>query len=154
MRRLSSAAVSLGLFLSLSAAASAQSVLTKVESKFSVKETSDRLAKALEDKGIKVAARIDHAAGAKAAGLEMPATEVVMFGNPKLGTPLMLANPEVAIDLPMKALIWQDKAGKVWLGYLSADALKQRYALSGQEEPLKAMAGALAAFSKAATGAN
>jgi uncharacterized protein (DUF302 family) len=154
MRFLLSALVALGLLASLPAPSFAQGVLTRLESKFPVKETADRLAKALEEKGLKVAARVDHAAGAKAAGLEMPATEVVMFGNPKLGTPLMLANPEVAIELPMKALIWQDKAGKVWLGYVPPDALKTRFALTGQDEVLETMAGALAAFAKAATGAN
>ncbi len=136
------------------ATASAQSTLTTRESKFPVKETADRLAKALEEKGIKVAARVDHAAGAKANGLDMPATEVVMFGNPKLGTPLMLANPEIAIDLPMKMVIWQDKAGKVWIGYAAPDSLKAKYAIKDKDEAFKAMGGALDAFSKAAAGAN
>lgn len=134
-------------------AAHAQSPLTRLESRHSVKDTADRLAKALADKGIKVAARIDHAAGAKSVGLEMPPAEVVMFGNPKLGTPLMLANPEIAIDLPMKVVIWQDKAGKVWIGYTPPDALKSRYAVAGNDEAFKAMAGALAAFTKEAAAA-
>src|SRR5690606_33638301 len=98
--------------LLLPTASFAQSQLVTVESNFDVAETVERLAAALEGKGIKVAARIDHAAGAKAAGLDMPPTQVVMFGNPKLGTPLMLANPDIAIDLPMKMVIWQDAGGK------------------------------------------
>ena len=134
--------------------AAAPATLTIVESKFAVKETADRLAKAVEEKGLKVAARVDHAAGAKAAGLDMPPTEVVMFGNPKLGTPLMLANPEIAIDLPMKIVVWQDKAGKVWLGYVAPDAMKARYAIKDKDEAFKLMSGALAAFAKAASGAN
>lgn len=120
-------------------------------SKFPVKETADRLVAALEAKGIKPAARIDHGAAAKANGLDMPPTEVVLFGNPKLGTPLMLANPHAAIDLPMRVLVWQDKAGKVWVGYVKPDDLKARHQLAGVDEQLKAMAGALEAFTKAAT---
>lgn len=128
--------------------------LITVESKFGVKESADRLVAMLQEKGIKVAARIDHAAGAKAAGLEMPPTEVVMFGNPKLGTPLMLINPEIAVELPMKIVIWQDNDGKVQLGYLDPSGLKHRYAITGEDEAFKAMSGTLAALSKSAAGAN
>ena len=131
-----------------------QGLLTAIESKAFVKETADRLVKALEDKGIKVAARVDHAAGAKSVGLEMSPAEVIMFGNPKLGTPLMLANPEIAIDLPMKMLVWQDKAGKVWVGYVAAEILKARHALTGNDDAIKAMSGALANFARAAAGLN
>ena len=158
LRSLSSVLV-LGFAIALPQTASAQvpaapATLTTIESKFPVKETADRLAKAVEEKGLKVAARVDHAAGAKAAGLEMAPTEVVMFGNPKLGTPLMLANPELAIDLPMKIVVWQDKAGKVWLGYVAPDVLKARYGIKDKDEAFKMMTGALAAFAKAASGAN
>jgi uncharacterized protein (DUF302 family) len=124
--------------------------LAKVPSKHSVKETGDRLAAALKDKGITPAARIDHAAAAKAAGLELKPTEVIMFGNPKLGTPLMQANRQIAIDLPMRVLIWEDDAGKVWLGYTAPATLKGRYNIDGREEALKTMAGALDAFTTAA----
>lgn len=91
--------------------------LTTKQSKFPVKETVDRLATALKEKGINPTARVDHAAAAKAAGLELKPTEVLMFGNPKLGTPLMQADRRVAIDLPMKVLVWEDDAGKVWIAY-------------------------------------
>jgi uncharacterized protein (DUF302 family) len=134
------------------AAALAADVLTVIESKFPVKETADRLTAAIEGKGLKVAARIDHAAGAKSAGLEMPPTEVLMFGNPKLGTPLMMANPQMAIELPMKMVVWEDEAGKVQLGYTAPDALKDRYAITGKDEAFKMMSGALAAFAKQAAG--
>lgn len=120
-------------------------------SKHPVKETMDRLVKALEEKGVKPAARIDHAAAAKASGLELPPTEVVMFGNPRLGTPLMQATPHIAIDLPMRVLAWQDAAGKTWVAYTRPEALKARYKLTGNDEQLKAMAGALDAFTKSAT---
>jgi uncharacterized protein (DUF302 family) len=85
-------AMSLAALLLTSATALSQP-LTTVESRFAVKETSDRLAAELEKRGIRIAARIDHAAAAKAVGLDMPPTEVILFGNPRLGTPLMLAQP-------------------------------------------------------------
>ena len=124
--------------------------LTAVESRFSVKETSDRLASELQRRGIMIAARIDHAASARSVGLDMPPTEVIMFGNPRLGTPLMLAQPSVAIELPMKMLVWQDKSGKVMIGYLPPSVLKDRYQISGQDEALKTMEGALAGLAKIA----
>lgn len=146
--------LALCLALLLPAAAAAQDPLTAVPSKFSVAETADRLAKAIEGKGIKIAARIDHAAGAKAVGLEMAPTVVLMFGNPKLGTPLMQADPRVGLELPMKMLVWQDSAGKVWLGYAPPAALPSRYALQGKpaQDALAAMTGAMQAFAKAAAG--
>ena len=82
------------------------------ESKYSVKETIDRLAKELASKGVKVAARIDHSAGAKSVGMELKPAEVLVFGNPKLGTPLMQTAPMIGLDLPMKMLAWQDANGK------------------------------------------
>lgn len=137
------------------AAASAQSAMTVLPSKHPVEETVDRLSKAIEGKGIKIAARVDHAAAAKAAGLELPPTVVLLFGNPKLGTPLMQADPRVGLELPMKMLVWQDKVGKVWVGYTPPAALQSRYALDGQPaaDALKALSGALDGFAKAATGA-
>ena len=121
------------------------------ESALSVKDTLDKLTKVLDEKGIKVAARVDHAAGAKAAGMELPPTEVVFFGNPKLGTPLMQSNPQIALDLPMRVAAWTDKAGKTWVAYTSVDALKARYGIKDKDEAFKAMAGALDAFTGAAT---
>lgn len=118
-------------------------------SKFGVKETIDRIVADLDKRGIKPVARVDHAAGAKAAGLEMKPAEVVFFGNPKLGTPLMLANPEAAIDLPMRVVAYEDKAGKVWVAYTKPDALKARHKLDGVDAQLKVMAGALEAITKA-----
>ena len=123
--------------------------LTKL-SKYSVKETVDRVTTTLNDKGISPAARVDHAAAAKAAGLELKPTEVLMFGNPKLGTPLMQANRLVAIDLPMKVLVWEDDVGKVWISYTPPSTLKARYKIDGRDDTLKAMAGALEAFANAA----
>jgi uncharacterized protein (DUF302 family) len=126
--------------------------LTVRESKFSVKETLDRLAVELDKRGMKVASRVDHAAGAKAVGMALPPTEVVMFGNPKLGTPLMLSAPAIGIELPMKMMAWQDKAGKVWIGYVAPNVLKERYRINDRDEQFKTMTGALDALAKAASG--
>lgn len=120
------------------------------ESPHSVAVTMDKLATALQAKGLKPALRIDHAAAAKAAGLEMPPAQVMLFGNPKLGTPLMQADPRIAIDLPMRVVSWQDKAGKVWIGYADPATLKARYGLAGKDEAFKTMAGALKSFTDTA----
>lgn len=115
-----------------------------------VKETLDRLTAALKDKGITPIARVDHAAAAKAAGLELKPTEVLLFGNPRLGTPLMQTSRHIAIDLPLKVLVWEDDAGRVWIGYTTPDTLKARYKIDGMDEVLKTMAGVLEAFTSAA----
>lgn len=140
------------LLLTLSATSALSEQLVALESKFGVKETLDRLTVELDKRGIKVAARIDHAAGAKAVGMELPPTEVLMFGNPKLGTPLMQSTPAIGIDLPMKMLAWQDKAGKVWIGYTAPEALKVRHGTTGRDELFKAMAAALDGLAKSASG--
>ncbi|MGD9828631.1 MAG: DUF302 domain-containing protein [Hyphomicrobiaceae bacterium] len=146
----------LGLFLAAPAlsvtANAADGELVIRESKYSVKETIDRLAKDLASKGVKVAARIDHSAGAKSVGMELKPAQVLVFGNPKLGTPLMQAAPMIGLDLPMKMLAWQDANGKVWLAYASADALMKRYGVKGKDQVFKTMAGALDKFATAASG--
>jgi uncharacterized protein (DUF302 family) len=126
--------------------------LVVAESKLSVKDSLDAMAKAVESKGAKVVARVDHAAGAKAVGMDLKPSEVIIFGNPKLGTPLMQSKPEIGLDLPLKALAWQDASGKVFVAYTNPDALKARYGIKDKDEVFKAMAGALAGFSAAATG--
>ena len=83
--------------------------------------------KQLSERGLTLFSRIDHSAGAAAVGLEMPPTELLIFGSAKAGTPLMLAAPTLAIDLPLKALAWQDKEGKVRLSFNSAEYLKNRH---------------------------
>jgi uncharacterized protein (DUF302 family)/uncharacterized membrane protein YidH (DUF202 family) len=95
----------------------------------SVPETLDRLEGILKAKGVQVFARIDHAGEAARVGLSMPPTQVLVFGNPKAGTPVMLAAPTSAIDLPLKALAWQDSAGQVWLGYTDPRYFARRYGL-------------------------
>lgn len=112
--------------------------LTTVPSSFSVAETINRLEALVKEKGITVFARIDHQAEAAKAGLTMKASQLLIFGNPKAGTPLMKAAPTTAIDLPLKALAWEDADGKVWLSYNRPDFLKQRHGLS--DDQLKPLA--------------
>jgi len=103
----------------------------------SVPDTLDRLESILRGKGVQVFARIDHSGEAAKVGLKMPPTQVLIFGNPKAGTPVMLAAPTSAIDLPLKALAWQDAAGKVWLGYTDPAYFARRYGLTeAQVAPL------------------
>jgi uncharacterized protein (DUF302 family) len=132
------------------AAPSAAGDLVLRPSKYSVAETVDRLTAALKARGIEPAARIDHAAAAKANGLALKPTQVLLFGNPKLGTPLMAANPEAAIDLPMRVVAFEDAAGKVMVGYVAPTTLKARHGLTGVDAQLTAMAGALDGLVKAA----
>ncbi len=140
------------LFMITMTSAFSSEALVSRESKFTVKETLDRLAAALDKRGIKVVARVDHAANAQSVGLTMPPTEVLMFGNPKLGTQLMQANPAIGIDLPMKVLAWQDNANKVWIGYTAPSALKARFQIEGREDVFAAMSAALDGLAKEATG--
>ncbi len=114
----------------------------------SVSDTLDRLEGILREKGIKVFVRIDHSGEARKAGLEMPSTQLLIFGNPKGGTPIMLASPTAAIDLPLKALAWQDGQGKVWLSYNDPEYLRRRFGLSN--ELLHPIAGIGALIEKAA----
>jgi uncharacterized protein (DUF302 family) len=115
-----------------------------------VAKTLDRLATVLEKKGITVFARIDHAAGAAKVGQTLRPTELLIFGNPKLGTPLMTADQRIGVALPLKALAWEDGAGNVWLGYTKPDELKDRFDIEGRDEVFKKMAGALDNLTNAA----
>jgi uncharacterized protein (DUF302 family) len=109
--------------------ASGKGVVSK-PSAHSVEETIDRLEGVLREKNIHVFARIDQRAEAEKAGLEMPAMELLIFGNPKGGTPLMLAEPTIGIDLPLKAMAWEDRDGKVWLSYNAPEYLQDRFSIS------------------------
>jgi uncharacterized protein (DUF302 family) len=104
--------------------------IVSLPSPYSVPVTLDRLETILQQKNVKVFARVDHSGEAEKVGLHMPPTQLLIFGNPKGGTPLMLAAPLSAIDLPLKALAWQDGDGKVWVSYNDPSYLKTRYSLS------------------------
>ena len=101
--------------------------IVDVASRYSVPETLARLQTILEEKSIKIFALIDHSGEAEKSGLSMRPAQVLIFGNPKGGTPLMVAAPRTAIDLPLKALAWQDEEGKVWLSYNSPEYLRERH---------------------------
>jgi len=125
--------------------------LIVVQSNHSVAATADKLEAVLADKGMTVMNRIDHAANAASVDKELRPTELVIFGNPKVGTPLMHCSQSVAVDLPQKALIWQDEAGDVYLGYNDPAYLKARHGIAGCDAVLEKVAGALANFAEAAT---
>jgi uncharacterized protein (DUF302 family) len=108
-------------------------------SKYSVPETLDRVDALLQSKGIKIFVRVDHSGEAEKVGLKMPPTQLLIFGNPKGGTPVMLAAPTAAIDLPLKVLAWQDADGKVWLSYNDPGYIKKRFSLT--DEQIKTIAG-------------
>jgi uncharacterized protein (DUF302 family) len=108
-------------------------------SKYSVPETLHRLETILTAKGVKIFTLIDHSGEAEKAGLKMPPTQLLIFGNPKGGTPVMLAAPAAAIDLPWKALAWQDANGQVWLSYNDAAYIQRRFGLS--DDVMKPLAG-------------
>ena len=110
----------------------ADSGIAAKPSRYSVAETIDRFEAVIKARGLSVFARIDHSGEAARAGLKMRPTQLLIFGNPKSGTPMMLASPSIAIDLPLKVLAWEDEAGKVWLGTNSAAYLQQRHGLSDE----------------------
>lgn len=104
--------------------------LITLESPHSPKETMNKLESIVKDKGLKVFARIDHAKGADSIGESLRPTELLIFGNPKGGTPLMKCAQTAGIDLPLKALVWEDEDGKVWLGYNDPQYLADRHGVS------------------------
>lgn len=125
-----------------SSAHAADALVTK-KSSHSVTVTADRFAAALKEKGITLVARVNHAGAAKQVGMELRPTELLIFGNPKLGTPLMQSNQTAGIDLPLKALIWQDAKGDVWIGYVSPETVVARHGIADRAEVVKKMTGAL-----------
>jgi uncharacterized protein (DUF302 family) len=114
--------------------------LVRIASRYSVEETVQRLQSTFAAKGLQIFALIDHSGEAAKVGLKMLPTNVLIFGSPKGGTPLMVASPSLAIDLPMKALVAEDENGKVWLTYNSPDYLKERHNVP--EDLIKNLAGA------------
>jgi uncharacterized protein (DUF302 family) len=121
--------------------------LIQVASRFSVEETIRRLQAAFAEKGLQVFALIDHSGEAEKVGLKMPPTKLLIFGSPKAGTPLMLAAPSLAIDLPLKALVAQDAENKVTVTYNDPEYLRERHGFP--DEMTKNLAGAGALIAKA-----
>ena len=135
----------------LATLAYADNGIISVKSSHEVKATADRLENTLKQKGMTVFARIDHAAGAQKVGQKLRPTELIVFGNPKVGTPLMQCRQSTAIDLPQKALIWEDKEGTVWYSYNDPNYLVERHGITGCAEVIQKIEKALSNFAKAAT---
>jgi len=106
--------------------------LVHLGSSRSVSETMNALESVVRDRGLNILARIDHSGDAAKASLTLPPTELLIFGNPISGTPLMIATPTIAIDLPLKALVWQDDHGRVWLTYNNPQYLQERHGIPDQ----------------------
>jgi uncharacterized protein (DUF302 family) len=101
--------------------------IVTLPSHHSVEQTVEKLQETLRAKGVKLFALVDHSGEAESAGMRMPPTKLLIFGNPKAGTPLMIASPTIALDLPLKILVWQDADGKVWTSYNSPAYLQARH---------------------------
>lgn len=138
------------LALALSHTASAADGLVTKVSRHSVAATMDRIESIAKEKGMAIFARIDHAAGAKEVGMKMPAAQVMIFGNPKGGTPLMLASPGAALDLPLRVAVWEDAQGKVWASYNSVSFVQSRHNITGKDELVKNLDSALDAITNKA----
>jgi uncharacterized protein (DUF302 family) len=127
--------------------------LVSIRSKFGPEDTLNRLEADIRARGLTVFAHVDHAAGAAAVGLPLRATELLVFGNAKGGTPLMQIVQSIAIDLPLKVLVWQDEIGSTWLSYNDPGWLARRHELGdGAEAAVGAMRSLLEALGKSATG--
>jgi len=123
----------------------------RVKSKHSVEVTIDRLQNALDKKGMTIFKRINHAQGGKSVGINIRPTELLIFGNPKIGTKLMQCSQEAALDLPQKALAYEDQSGSVWLIYNDPAYLAKRHHIKGCEKVINKFSHALAHFTNIAT---
>ncbi len=137
--------------LSVPLAAAAENGLITMKSPYSVDETLNRFEQAVKSKGMTVFARVDHAKGAAAVGKELRPTEVLIFGNPNVGTLLMQSNQTAGIDLPLKLLAWQDADGQVWIAYNDPAYMVQRHNITDRDPVVEKMRNALNNFATAAT---
>lgn len=133
------------------AAAAGAEALTVKPSPHDVAKTVDRLEAAVKSRGAVVVAKVDHAAAAQANGLSLRPTVLVLFGNPKLGTPLMQSQQTAGLDLPLRVLIWQDAGGATQVGYTPAAAVAARHGITDRNDAVERIAGALAAIVNEAT---
>lgn len=125
--------------------------IIKIKSAHSVSETISRLETALSKKGMTIFKHVDHSAGAQKAGMQLRPTELLIFGNPKVGTPLMLCSQTAALDLPQKALAYKDENGQVWLVYNDPAYMAKRHDIKNCEQAVKKVSNALAKFTRIAT---
>ena len=121
------------LLILISPFAHASEEHTVKQSRYSVGETLDRLERVLKEKGVIIFSRIYHSVGAKGVGIAMRPTQLLIFGKPVVGSPLINENPLVALDLPMKVLAWQDEKGQTWLAYLNPSELQKRHNIQNNE---------------------
>ncbi|ARU58133.1 MAG: DUF302 domain-containing protein [Pseudomonadales bacterium] len=126
--------------------------MLSIESKFTVLETANRLERMVKAKGLKLFARIPHSEGASAVGVNLRPTELLIFGNPKMGAPIMQCQQTVALDLPQKMLIWKNQANKVQISYNAPAYLIKRHSIVGCEDVLEKMSKALAGLARKAGG--
>lgn len=122
--------------------------MVNVQSNFNVEETADRMESILKEKGMTVFNRIKHSEAAAAVGIELRNTELILFGNPKVGSPLMKCQQSAAIDLPQKALIWEDDKATVWISYNNPRYLEKRHNITGCEEVISKIERALAGIAE------
>jgi len=139
------------LILFLAAPVIAADGVINVKSAFEVGETADRMESILKEKGMTIFNRIKHSDAAGKVGIELRDTELIVFGNPKVGSPLMKCQQSIAIDLPQKALIWKDDKDVVYISYNDPKYLQKRHDVSGCEEVLTKVTKALAGITKAAS---
>jgi uncharacterized protein (DUF302 family) len=128
--------------------------LTTIASNFGPRETMDRLETEVRTKGMEVFARIDHAAGAAEVGLNLRPTELIIFGNARGGTPLMQSAQTVGIDLPLKAVVWEDVAGKTWISYNEPKWIARRHGVANAEQFVVKLTDLLRAICTAAANPN
>ena len=143
--------MSLAVLMPSMSVASENGMVSK-KSHYSVKVTLDKLENVLRKKGITIVTRWSHHAGAKKAGIPLRPTELLIFGNPKLGSHFFTSNQTAGIDLPMKALAWKDKKGQVWLTYNDPTYIANRHGINNRPKIVKKMTGALNKLTNVATG--
>ncbi|MBT8119598.1 MAG: DUF302 domain-containing protein [Gammaproteobacteria bacterium] len=150
-KNISVQAVVISILLSTQVFADNSNGIIRIKSNHGVSTTIDKLETVLKEKGMTIFKRVNHTAGAEKAGLQLRPTELLIFGNPKVGTPLMLCSQTAALDLPQKALAYKDEAGQVWLAYNDPAYMAQRHNTKGCEGPVQKVSNALAKFTRAAT---
>jgi uncharacterized protein (DUF302 family) len=134
----------------LATSALAADGVVNISSRFTVAETADRMEALLKDKGLTVFSRVDHSGAAAKAGVVLRDTQLLIFGNPKVGSPLMKCEQSIAIDLPQKALVWKDENADVWISYNDPSYLASRHQLAGCEEVIAKIKKVLLGISQAA----
>jgi uncharacterized protein (DUF302 family) len=151
VNKISVQALVITILLSTQAYADNSNGMIRIKSNHDVSTTLDNLESVLKTSGMTIFKRVNHTAGAEKAGLQLRPTELLIFGNPKVGTPLMLCSQTAALDLPQKALAYEDENGDVWLAYNDPVYMAKRHGIQGCEKPLQKVTNALAKFTRAAT---